>query len=121
MPAQEAWIKTITEMGLSCPLPGHANDKVRHLFFDTIINMTEKGWTDSEENRDFARHIAGWMSHCTYPVPPVEHDKMVSLVQTYLKNYNTVNVCGGGCDCAKAARAMIDILNGIEKQMAASF
>jgi hypothetical protein len=116
MPGHEAWRRTINEMELSCPLPGHANDKVRRLFFDTINNMTVKGWTDSEENRVFARHIAVWMNHCTDPIPPIEHDKMASLVQTHLKNYNTVDLCRGGCDCAKAARAMIDILNSIEQK-----
>jgi len=116
MPGHEEWRKITTEMELSCPLPGHANDKVRRLFFDTVNNMATKGWTDSEENRVFARHIAVWMNHCTDPIPPIEHNKMASLVQTHLKNYNTVDLCRGGCDCAKVARAMIDILNSIEQQ-----
>jgi len=118
MPGHEEWRRTITKLGVSCPELGHAEDKVRRLFFDTINNMAEKGWTDSEKNRVFARHIAVWMSHCTDSVPPIEPQKIADLVQIHLKNYVTVDLCRGGCDCAKAARAMIDTLNSIEKQTA---
>jgi hypothetical protein len=116
MSGHEVWRKTIAELGISCPEPGHAPDKVRTLFFDTIHNMTVKGWTDSEINRVFARHIAVWMGHCSDIVPPIAHQEIENLVKVHLKNYVTVDMCKGGCDCAKVARAMIDILNSIEKQ-----
>ena len=116
MPGHEEWREITTEMGISCPGPGPAGDKVRGLFFDTVNNMATKGWTDSERNRVFARHIAGWLSHCSDSVPPIIHQKIADLVQTHLKNYVTVDMCKGGCDCAKVARAMIDILNSIEQQ-----